>query len=246
MTLGDVEFAHRPVQKLKERGFTGRLICEHRIHPARTSEPPSRPRRFERRNGSLTAILRVIGLIVAGPPTTSDRYCIIAILGWKGDPEASITMRSNMVRVRRHTRFGVSAQACPRPGVSNSSSRSTPPHGSEIPVGRMETTWPESRSRSPVTTPPSAAGGWRRQISSLWAACRGDGHQDRVVLPCSRFWMLRPSTVHANAARAPVGGREPGIHAARSPVQEGSAKESEGLSLVQEVEAAGSLWGSCA
>ena len=45
--------------------------------------------------------------------------------------------------------------------------------------------------------------------------------------------MLRPSTVHANAARAPVGG-------ARSPVQEGSAKESEGLSLVRDSGSGGS------
>jgi hypothetical protein len=46
--------------------------------------------------------LECIGLIVADPPTTDDRrqsHC--CYIGWQADPEASVNMRSNMLRGRR-------------------------------------------------------------------------------------------------------------------------------------------------
>ncbi len=79
----DVEFAHGPVQKPKKRGLTGRLICEPRIHPVTSSEPRSRSCSFERRNGSLMAILRRYRFD-SGRPADDKRQAHYRYIGLEG------------------------------------------------------------------------------------------------------------------------------------------------------------------
>ena len=197
-----------------------------------------------------------IGLIVAGPPTTSDRR-IIARLDWKGDPEASITMRSNMMRARRHARVGVSAQAWPRPGVSNSS-RSTPPHRPEIPVrqdGNNMAGEPESSPshHTPFCEQPLDI--WRFRSGRMesetlnflltmkgkHAGVMGTGPPRTSV---QQVFDVETLNCACQCCQGPGRGEGPGIHAGPWPVPERSATESEGLSRVGKWRRR-ELWGSC-